>query len=58
MKTTIDKKFDCVKSVRKIREEMARELEGKSEKEILAYYKDKRRSFTLFRKQLENIEPK
>lgn len=58
MKTIIDKKYDCVKSVRKIREQTARELEGKSEKEILAYYKDKRRRFTLFRKQIENIEPK
>lgn len=58
MKTTIDKKFDCVKSVRKIREKTARVLDGKSEKEILAYYKDKRRRFTLFRKQFESIEPK
>lgn len=58
MKTITDKTFDCVKSVHKIREQAARELEGKSEKEILAYYKEKRRHFTLFRKQVEIIEPK
>jgi len=55
MKTTVSKKFDCVKSVRKVREKSARELDGKSEKEILDYYKTKRSNFSLFRYQLDLV---
>lgn len=56
MKTTIDKNFDCVKSVRKVREQTSRELEGKSQEEIIDYYKKKRSRFTLFRDQIDKLE--
>ena len=39
MKTTTEKEYDCVKAVREERERIARETEGKSPKEILAYFK-------------------
>jgi len=42
MKTTIKKKYDCVKSVRIERERIARETEGKSPKEIIAYFKNRK----------------
>lgn len=41
MKTTIKKDYDCVQAVRKERERIARETEGKSPKEIVEYFKQK-----------------
>ena len=38
MKTTTKKDYDCVQSIRKERERIARETEGKSPKEILDYF--------------------
>lgn len=43
MKTTVEKKFDCVKSVRKQRDRIASETEGMSTDEILAYFKKRRK---------------
>jgi hypothetical protein len=42
MKTTDKKDFDCVKSVRKERERIAGDTEGKSPKEILEYFKKRK----------------
>jgi len=42
MKTTTEKDFDCVKSVRKERERIASETEGKSPKEILEYFRNRK----------------
>jgi hypothetical protein len=42
MKTTIKKEYDCVKSVRIERERIARETEGKSPKEIIAYFNNRK----------------
>jgi len=39
MKTTTKKKFDCVKSVRKERDRIASETEGMSTKEVLEYFR-------------------
>jgi hypothetical protein len=39
MKTTTKKEYDCVQAVRKERERIARETEGKSPKEIIAYFR-------------------
>lgn len=36
------KDYDCVKSVRIERERIARETEGKSPKEIIAYFKNRK----------------
>ncbi len=43
MKTTTKKDFDAVKSVRKERDRIARDTKGKSAKEILAYFKRKKK---------------
>jgi hypothetical protein len=43
MKTTTNKKFDCVKSVRKERERIANDTEGKTPKEILEFFKTKQK---------------
>ena len=43
MKTTIRKDYDCVQSVRKERERIARETEGKSPQEIVEYFKRKKK---------------
>ena len=42
MKATIKKEYDCVKSVRVERDRIARETEGKSPKEIIAYFKNRK----------------
>ena len=42
MATTIEKDYDCVQAVREERTRIARETEGKSPREILAYFKRKR----------------
>ena len=42
MKTVIKKDYDCVVEVRKMREKIARDTEGKSPEEILEYFKKKR----------------
>jgi len=42
MKTMIKKDYDCVESVRFERERIARETEGKSPKEIIAYFKNRK----------------
>lgn len=44
IKTTTKKDFDAVKSVRKERDRIARETQGKSPKEILAYFKRNKKS--------------
>jgi hypothetical protein len=43
METMIEKDFDCVKTVRKSRERIARDTQGKSPKEILSYFQDRKR---------------
>lgn len=43
MKTITKKKYDCVQSVRKERERMAKETEDKSPKEILEYFHTKKK---------------
>lgn len=54
MKTMIKKEFDCVKSIRKERDRIAKDTEGKTVDEILEYFKRKRkkgrnkRKFTMF----------
>jgi hypothetical protein len=42
MTTTTKKKFDCVKSVRKERDRIASETEGKSASEIMEYFRKRR----------------
>lgn len=42
MKTTEKKDYDCVNSIRKERERIAKETEGKSPEDILKYFKDRR----------------
>lgn len=37
------KEYDCVQTVRKERERIARETEGKSPKEILEYFRKKKK---------------
>ena len=48
MKTTTEKKFDCVKSVRKERDRIASDTEGMSASEVLEYFR-KRRKKTIFK---------
>lgn len=45
MKTIEKKDFDCVESVRQIRTQIAKELEGKTSQEILAYFYDHGKRF-------------
>lgn len=47
MKTTTKKNYDCVQAVRRERERIAKETEGKSPKEILAYFKRKKKENTI-----------
>lgn len=42
MTTTTKKEFDCVKAVRKERDRIASETEGKSASEILEYFRKRR----------------
>jgi len=42
MKSTTKKKFDCVKSVRKERDRIAFDTEGKSTSEILDYFRKRK----------------
>ena len=42
MKTTNKKNYDCVKAVRKERERIAKETEGKTPESILEYFRKKR----------------
>jgi len=39
-----EKDFDCVKTVRHSRNRIAKETEGKSPKEILEYFKNRKKS--------------
>ena len=43
MKPTTKKDYDCVKSVRKERERIAKDTEGKTPQEILEYFAQKKR---------------
>ena len=43
MKTITKKDYDCVKTVRKERERISRETEGKSPSEILEYFRRKKK---------------
>ncbi|MEX0813409.1 MAG: hypothetical protein WD048_14415 [Chitinophagales bacterium] len=45
------KKFDCVESVRKERDRIAKETEGKSAKEVLEYFKKRRKQYKALQKQ-------
>ena len=47
MKTTTEKKFDCVKSVRKERDRIAADIKGKSAKDILKYFRQRRQKHTV-----------
>lgn len=47
MKTTTEKKFDCVKTVRRERDRIAAETKGKSAKEILEYFRQRRQKNTV-----------
>lgn len=38
MKTIEKKEFDCVDSVRQVRIQIANDLKGKTEKEVLSYF--------------------
>ena len=42
MKATDKKDFDCVKSIRKERDRIAKNSEGKSPKEIVEYFKKRK----------------
>ncbi|MEX0968338.1 MAG: hypothetical protein WD077_13970 [Bacteroidia bacterium] len=42
MKTTIKKDYDCVKEVRKVREQIAKDTEGKTPQEILEYFRKRK----------------
>ena len=42
MTTTTKKEFDCVESVRKERDRIASDTEGKSAKEILEYFRKRK----------------
>lgn len=42
MTTTTEKKFDCVKSVRKERDRIASETEGMSADEVMKYFRERR----------------
>jgi len=44
MKTKSKKKFDCVASVRKERDRIAKETKGKSPKEVIEYFKERRKA--------------
>lgn len=50
MKTTTEKKFDCVKSVRKERNRIATETEGMSTSEILDYFQKRKKNASSKRK--------
>lgn len=52
MKPTTEKKYDSVKEVRKERERIADELKGKTSKEIIAYFKEKRRKSSILKDKL------
>ena len=47
MKTTTEKKFDCVKTVRKERDRIAADTKGKSAKEILDYFRQRRQKHSV-----------
>jgi hypothetical protein len=53
MKTTVEKKYDSVKEVRRERERIADELKGKSTREIIAYFKEKRRKSSILKNKLQ-----
>lgn len=42
MKTTDKKDYDCVKSIRKERDRIAKDTEGKSPEEIVNYFKKRK----------------
>jgi len=44
MKTTTKKDYDCVQAVRKERERIAKDTEGKLPEEILEYFRRKKES--------------
>jgi hypothetical protein len=43
MRITTEKDFDCVKTVRKERERIAKDTEGKSPKEVLEYFRKRKK---------------
>lgn len=43
MKTKTEKKFDCVKSVRKERDRIASDTEGMSASEVLDYFRNRKK---------------
>jgi len=47
MKMTTEKKFDCVKSVRKERDRIAVDTKGKSAREILEYFRQRKQKYTV-----------
>ena len=42
MKKWTEKEFDCVKTVRKERDRIAKDTEGKSPKEVLGYFRKRK----------------
>jgi hypothetical protein len=42
MKTTIKKSYDCIQAVRKERDRIAADTDGKTPKEILEYFRQRR----------------
>ena len=54
MKTTTEKKFDCVKSVRKERDRIAADTKGKSAMEILEYFRQRRQKHSVRNKNSGN----
>lgn len=44
MKTSTKKSYDCVKSVRKERDRIAKDTEGMTAKEILDYFKRRKKN--------------
>lgn len=52
MKTTTEKKYDSVEEVRKERKRIAGELKGKTSREIIAYFQEKRRKSSILKDKL------
>lgn len=53
MKTSTEKSYDCVKSVRKERNRIAKDTEGMTPKEILEYFEKRRKEV---KNKMENSE--
>lgn len=57
METTTKKEYDCVKEVRKQREQDAKALKGKTNKEIISWFREKRKKSALLRNKADTSSP-